>query len=521
MKRVDVIVVGTGIGALQLLKNLRTELNVMVLTKSSIKTSNSSKAQGGVAAAIGSDDSSYDHYLDTLEAGRFINDHEAVIQMTREAPEIIGELLGDGCRFDKRENGMISLGREGSHHKNRIVHGGGDQTGKRIVESLLKNVGSNITVKENEFVYSLLTCEQGSCMGVRSKDKAGYVNTYTAPHIVLATGGCGQVFASTSNAETVTGDGLALAYQAGAELVDMEFVQFHPTLLQAGESAKGLVSEAVRGEGAILVTKDGVPIMEGVHPLKDLAPRHVVSQTIYENIKQGEDVFLDIRPVRHFGERFPTVARLCSRYGVSLEKGKIPVVPGCHFLMGGVKTDAHGRTNVKGLYAVGEVACTGVHGANRLASNSLLEALVYGKRLAAHINSQPVVRACSEVIVSLKNREAELKLPQAIEIKESMMERVGIMRSKADLLTQKKWLDSFAFPDNLDSLSKEETEVVFMLVTARLITDAAIKREESRGGHYRKDLPFEREEWRHKHIHFQKYRKQGEMYESVNAPALT
>ncbi|SEA83407.1 L-aspartate oxidase [Thalassobacillus cyri] len=520
MEQADVIIIGSGIAALQLIGNLRRDVNVIILTKSEIKTGNSFLAQGGVAASVGAEDDPYDHYRDTLEAGRGINDHEAVIQLTKQAPSVIGDLLEAGCDFDRNYRGELRLGREGSHSCNRIVHGGGDQTGKWIINCLLQKIGPNVRVKEHEFVYQLLTDEQGSCYGVKSKHRGGTKKTYLAPHVVLATGGCGRVYDATSNAETVTGDGLALGYLAGAELVDMEFVQFHPTLLSINGDIKGLVSEAVRGEGAFLVDEEGMPVMKGVHPLEDLAPRHIVAQTIYNHIQQGREVFLDITCIDNFTRKFPTVTRLCEKHGIAVEEGKIPVAPGCHFLMGGIRTDDVGGTTVKGLYAIGEVACTGVHGANRLASNSLLEGLVYGKRLAQHINHH------SKEVISFQaprpmEENREVILPSMEEIQQSMMKRVGIIRNKNELILQQEWLDSFSLPENMDTLTIGQISRVFMVITSKLITTSALEREESRGGHFRQDFPLERSDWQHRHVRLHKNRKQGEIYESINAPAFT
>jgi len=368
----NVLIVGSGIAALQFATKLRCDMNVIILTKSHVKNGNSYLAQGGVAAAMSSSDSAYKHFIDTLEAGRFHNNPDPVAMMTMEAPNLISEMLEDGCSFDMDSSGNILLGMEGAHSEKRIVHGGGDATGKTIMEYFAQKVkNSKIEVIEDCTVYELMV-NQNQCFGVKGKHKDGKKEMFTADHIVLATGGLGQIYSFTSNAETVTGDGIALAYKAGAEVTDMEFVQFHPTLLSVDGKGIGLVSEAVRGEGAKLVISSGKEIMKGVHPLENLAPRHIVSQTIYEYIKSGETVYLDISNIENFESKFPTITDSCKQQQIDLSAGKIPVVPGCHFLMGGIKTDLEGRTSIDRLYAIGEVACTGIHGANRLASNSLL-----------------------------------------------------------------------------------------------------------------------------------------------------
>jgi len=531
MKLANVLIVGSGIAALQLAATIKQELNVMVLTKNATTKGNSNMAQGGVAAALGGKDHPNLHYLDTLEAGRNHNDPEAVKELTKEAPDIINGLLQAGCTFDFNENGNLKLGMEGAHSEKRIVHSGGDATGKAIVEFLVSQLGSHINVQEDVFVYELILNEPDQCIGVKAKHPDGNTEVYYAEHIVLATGGCGQLYHFTSNAETVTGDGLALAYLAGAELVDMEFIQFHPTLLYVDGQTKGLISEAVRGEGARLVTEDGTFIMEGVHPLKDLAPRHVVSQTIYEYLKMGKPIYLDISSIENFTERFPTVSAICRESGVKLETGRLPVAPGSHFLMGGVKTDRFGRTNIAGLYAIGEVACTGVHGANRLASNSLLEGLVYGKRLGHWLNDQFGLKEKSndEFEVSVPSKPAEkksLSLPDKHVLQQTMMDRTGIVRQNGTLTMQKYWLESFCVEEwletPLDGYSIDAINDVFMLITSWLVTDAALTRTESRGGHYRADYPSEdNTNWLKKQIVNKRKTKKGGQNEQIKTALTT
>ena len=400
MKYADVLIIGSGVASLQLAKRLRTDLNVIILTKSFLKTSNSYLAQGGIAAAIGAGDHPSKHFADTLEAGRYHNDSKAVHILTEAAPSLINSLVAEGCLFDQDEKGELLLGMEGAHSEKRIIHGGGDATGKSMIDFMANQSMENTRIIENRFVYELLLDgSKKECVGVKVKNEKNEIETFLANHIVLASGGCGQLYSYTSNANTVTGDGIALAYRAGAEITDMEFIQFHPTLLYVNGQTRGLISEAVRGEGARLVTAEGKAIMEGIHPLGDLAPRHIVSQIIYDYLRQGIEVFLDISKVHEFTNRFPNITAMCVNNGVDLKGGKIPIVPGSHFLMGGIKTDLIGRTSLHGLYAIGEVACTGIHGANRLASNSLLEGLYMGAGLAEWVNSQPVEES-THIIIS-------------------------------------------------------------------------------------------------------------------------
>lgn len=508
MNKANVIIIGSGISALQLAKSLRCDLNVIILTKSNVYNSNSFFAQGGVAAAIGKKDHPNKHYLDTLEAGRFHNDPVAVEKLTQEGPALINSLIAEGCSFDKGLDGELSLGMEGAHSDHRIVHSGGDATGRNLIQFMTANVNQNITIMENIFVFDLLMDEHdGRCIGVKGKYPDGRTVIFLGDHIVIATGGCGQLYNYTSNAATVTGDGIALAYKAGAEITDMEFIQFHPTLLHIDGDAVGLISEAVRGEGGRLVTKEGKSIMNSIHPLGDLAPRHIVSQTIYHYLENEERVFLDISSVQRFEERFPTITALCEQHGINIKKGLLPVVPGSHFLMGGIKTDLLGRSSLEGLYAIGEAACTGIHGANRLASNSLLEGLFIGKKLAEWINSTPIRNSVS--LKSIKQSEIRMSiaklLPLPSIIQKSMMENAGIMRTKNGLSRQKEWLESFHINKYLEAdfaeLSIEEIEMVFMLITAWLVTDSALKRTESRGGHFRQDYPCENDrDWLRKQI---------------------
>ncbi|MFE8703471.1 L-aspartate oxidase [Cytobacillus sp. FJAT-54145] len=526
MRRTNVLIIGSGIAALQLAKRLRRDMNVIILTKSKVKHGNSYMAQGGVAAAMSSSDDPYKHFLDTLEAGRYHNNREIVLKMTEEAPALIRELFDEGCRFDTDDKGKLLLGMEGAHSEKRIVHGGGDATGQRMMNFLIDTV-SHVQIIEDITVYELIT-KNNLCVGVKGKYNDGTREQIYADHIVLATGGLGQIYSFTSNAETVTGDGIALAYRVGAEIADMEFIQFHPTLLNINGQGKGLVSEAVRGEGAKLVTEDGTEIMNGVHPFKDLAPRHVVSQTIYDYVKKGKTVYLDISSIEKFESKFPTITALCHENDIDLNKGKIPVIPGCHFLMGGVKTDLYGRTNIDRLYAIGEVACTGIHGANRLASNSLLEGLFFGKNLAQYLNlkfdhSSTSDMYRSDIFMCEKNA---LHLPEVATIKDKMMSNAGIVRSKEGLMNQIEWLAGFDIHNlvemDLDHLSSEDITKVFMLITSWLVTDSALKRTESRGGHFRADFPQENDDrWKQNQIIQKRLAVKGDRDEQIKAAVAT
>ncbi|MBG9448505.1 L-aspartate oxidase [Cytobacillus firmus] len=524
----DVLIIGSGVAALQLAKKLRQDLNVIILTKSTIKNGNSYMAQGGIAAALGKNDHPSKHYMDTLEAGRFHNDSDAVLSLTSEAPTLIKELNQEGCLFDMDSEGSIALGREGAHSENRIVHGGGDSTGKTVIDFMLLKQNPNVRFLEDILVFQLLINEKdGRCIGLKGKDSAGAIHRFFSSHVVLATGGCGQLYEYTSNAVTVTGDGIALAYRAGAEIADMEFIQFHPTLLYKDGKALGLISEAVRGEGGRLITEDGSPVMEGLHPQGDLAPRHIVSQAIYHSLEKGKTVFLDISSIENFKSRFPTITKICEENGVDLGLGKIPVSPGSHFLMGGIKTDLLGRTSIPGLYAIGEAACTGIHGANRLASNSLLEGLYCGKRLADWLNGLPY----SEPAEEKQSHNPELRrpfkedLPSIEEIKVNMMKNAGIIKTKEGLFAQMAWLEGCKIEEwikaDLEHFSKEEITRAFMLIAAYLITDSALRRTESRGGHFRQDYPFESPEWLGKRIiHCRKAERNGEN-EQIKAAIAT
>jgi L-aspartate oxidase len=423
-----------------------------------------------------------------MAAGVCHNDPANTRLLTQEAPRYLTDLIWSGMEFDKRESGRLHLGREGGHLKRRILHAGGDATGKAIVAFLLEQLKGRIEIVEDEMVVDLIS-HDGQCVGITTRTAGGEENAYLAAHTILATGGCGQLYAFTSNADTITGDGIAMAYRAGAVLADMEFMQFHPTVLYKDGKALGLVSEAVRGEGAFLQTGQGKRFMEQVHPLKDLAPRDIVARAIHRELQNGENVYLNISQVKDFSSRFPTIDRLCRVHGIQPEDHLLPVIPAAHFLMGGIKTDEAGRTSVKGLYAVGESACTGVHGANRLASNSLLEAIVFGNRTAEAILQSGTAPPIGAGTIETKG-SVVTALPSKREIREKMTANAGIVRNEQGLTSLRNWLEQFDFLKiDRSRLSKENIEIVNMLTVGWLIATSALERKESIGSHYRSDCP--------------------------------
>lgn len=386
MTKERVIIIGSGIAGCTAAFRLMHDYDVTIITKGLKEESNSMLAQGGIAAAVSKNDTPKKHFSDTFQAGCFHNKVLAVNQLVTNGPIVIQKLIAEGMTFDE-QNGELSLGLEGAHQLPRILHTGGDQTGKFLTTFLQEKL-TNIHWQEQKMAIEIIK-QNDSAIGVHCLDKENRLHTYYGEHIILASGGLGQLFPVTTNAATISGDGLALAYRAGAKLTDMEFIQFHPTLLFLNGRCHGLISEAVRGEGAKLIRADGSAVMTDVHPRADLAPRDIVAATLFAEIQDGNEVFLDITPIPNFEERFPGITANLDAYHVPFRETKrIPVHPGAHFLMGGIRTDLQGKTNIPGLYAIGEVANAGVHGANRLASNSLLETLVFGEKVAEYILTQ-------------------------------------------------------------------------------------------------------------------------------------
>ncbi len=487
MIKTDILIIGSGIGALSVASELcKYKRKILVITKGHTKSCNSSLAQGGISVALSDEDSYELHYKDTMTAGCNINDPEAVLKLVSAAPDVIREFIDTGMVFDKDEKGNIAFGREGAHSLNRIIHAGGDRTGLRVVEQLLRNITTDVTIIQNEMALELRV-KDGKCSGVITRNEDGEIHVYQANYTVLATGGIGQLYPSTSNDITITGDGISMAYRAGCRLKNLEFIQFHPTMLTIDGRACGLVSEAVRGAGGVLVSDKGERIMKGIHPQEDLAPRDVVAREVYAHYLKGEKIYLDISAVKDFRKKFPTVTEICEEHGVNVDDKMLPVAPGAHFHMGGVEATPEGITNIEGLLAVGEVACTGVHGANRLASNSLLEGIVFGKLLADYIanNKRTAPEMTDEIC-----RYTVGSLPEKADIQRHMMKFVGIVRHSELMKEILQWFEQY-MPDNKDfvKLNIEKTsnaqfEIYNMLTAGWLIARAAYERKESIGAHY-------------------------------------
>ncbi|WP_347549433.1 L-aspartate oxidase [Pseudalkalibacillus hwajinpoensis] len=489
----EVLVIGSGIAGLMAADLLSAKKNVTIITKSALGQSNSRLAQGGIAAVTTKDDSWTNHFFDTIRAGAFHNDEELTELLVRSGPEQIRQLINFGVQFDKGSDGTYLRCKEGAHNTSRILHSGGDATGKEIIETLINRVKMKCTILEHHFAVDLLM-DEGVCNGAVVLNGDNEALSITAIHTILATGGAGQLYPVTSNDPSITGDGIAIAYRAGAILSDLEFIQFHPTMFAGDRNQSFLISEAVRGEGAILVTAKGDRLMKGKHEQMELAPRDVVSRAIYQ---EKSDVYLDISMINQFDQRFPTIASLCYEHGLSLSDGKLPVKPGAHFLMGGVMTDRHGRTSIDGLLALGEVANTGVHGANRLASNSLLEGVVFANAAARWIQNDTRKQVCNLIAQSLQVPE---DMPEVNYIKELMNRKVGIIRNGAGLNTAIQKLEAPLIQARKNASNSEEILRYNMLQVSWLIATSAYLRIESRGGHFRKDYPNLKQEFKKKRI---------------------
>jgi L-aspartate oxidase len=522
----DIVVVGSGVAGLTTaLRCSAAGLKTVVVTKARLDDGSTRWAQGGIAAALGDGDTPEQHLDDTLVAGVGLCDENAVRTLVTEGPDAVRRLIETGAHFDTGPEGAIELTREGGHHRRRIAHAGGDATGLEISRALVEAVRArSIPTVENALVLDLLTDADGRTAGVSlhvmGEGQHDGVGAVHAPAVVLATGGMGQVFSATTNPSVSTGDGVALALRAGAEVSDLEFVQFHPTVLFLGADAEGqqpLVSEAVRGEGAHLVDADGVRFMVGQHELAELAPRDIVAKGITRRMQEqgAEHMYLD---ARHFGadmweNRFPTILAACRAHGIDPVTEPIPVAPAAHYASGGVRTDPQGRTTVPGLYACGEVACTGVHGANRLASNSLLEGLVYAERIAADIASrhaENTLHARVPAPATHPDTPAHPLLPfeARFAIQRVMTEGAGVLRS-ADSLSGAAARLARIHAEAAGALAEDGKtaepgvdtwETTNLLCVARVLVAAAQRREETRGCHWREDHADRDDETWRRHI---------------------
>lgn len=518
----DCIIIGSGIAGLNTaLLAAQRGARVLVITKGRIDDCNSRYAQGGIAAAVGPGDSAALHQQDTLDAGAGLCDADAVAVLTGQGPDRIAQLIRWGVPFDTM-HGEIALGLEGAHRRPRILHAGGDATGRHIEDTLAARVRSAPGITVLEYTHAVEICvANGAAAGVTTLDAvSGETLTYDSGAVVISSGGAGQLYHYTTNPAVATGDGVALAFRAGAAVMDLEFYQFHPTALRLPGAPAFLLSEAMRGEGAVLRNAAGQPFMADYHPMGDLAPRDVVARAIAAELERaaGPPVTLDIShlPPAAVASRFPTIYAQCLEYGLDITRQPIPVAPAAHYMMGGVRIDTWGRTSIPGLYAGGEAACAGVHGANRLASNSLLDTLVFSQRLAQALQGDaPAYRPAGNgdddgdngndddgnLYTTLTDRAmvcASVPERGRETLQDLMWRNAGITRNGTRLLLTARilnlWQRTMPTP-----ATPADFELRNMLTTARLITEAALLRRESRGAHYREDFAEQSPEWR-RHI---------------------
>jgi len=485
----DFLVVGAGVAGLRAAIELASAGRVLVIAKDSLRESSSEYAQGGIAVALSDEDEVALHEQDTLYAGDGLCDPKAVHTLVEEGPAAIEELIGWGAEFD-RDGGKLAFTREGAHSRNRILHAHGDSTGREIARTLYRKAASldNVRFESYSAITDLLVSE-GRVTGACAFDaKSGETHPVHAGAVLLATGGLGRVFRETTNPDVATGDGVAMAWRAGTRIENIEFVQFHPTALHVEGAPRFLLSEALRGEGAVLRNNIGEAFMGRYHEMKDLAPRDVVSRAIVEELRRtgAPHVWLDLtsRDETFIRQRFPRIYQTCLAYGVDIAKAPAPVHPAAHYAMGGVWTDLDGRSSVEGLWAAGEAACTGVHGANRLASNSLLEALVFGGRAGRTMRDARSPRAGS------RGSSVAPEFPDGSEaaLRNLMWQYCGIIRNQQGLETALAELDRVKWaPARHPGL--QDFEVRNLHHVGALIARAALRRRESRGAHFRSDYP--------------------------------
>lgn len=526
------IIVGSGIAglyaALKIEQQAKLPDGIMLITKSKLGESNSKYAQGGMVAVLKENkcDSTESHISDTIKAGAGLSEFNTVKFISENSDKVVKDLLNFGVEFDRDKDGNLCFTKEAAHSVRRILHSGGDATGKMIEKSLVEQVqnNNNIDVYEEGTVVELLINSNGECRGVLVfNNMTGEYETVYSPAVILATGGIGQLYKYTTNPEGATGDGLAIAYNAGAVMQDMEFVQFHPTALAFDDDVnRFLISEAVRGEGAKLVDADGMEFMAKYDERKELAPRDIVTRANYNEMMKNHlaNVYLNASCIdkAKLAERFPTISKKCLEHGIDISKDFIPVAPAAHYFMGGIRTDVEGRTSINGLFAIGEVSSTGLHGGNRLASNSLLECVVCAYEVADFLKTQKLdapksIDANIKSIIDQYSEEDEDVEPIdtdvfKAELKDIMWNYCGILRDEKSLMTALEKLDELKskFPRTRKCQTKAEYEFKNMLTVARMIVVSALGRKESRGAHYRLDYLKTSEECTHSHI----TKKEGE-----------
>ena len=507
----DFLVIGGGVAGLRAAVELAPKGSVIVLTKDIFTESSTGYAQGGIAAALSDEDEVCIHYEDTINAGDGLCNEEAVRILVEEGPGFILELISWGAEFDK-EGSKLDFTREAAHSRKRILHSHGDSTGKELERVLINKVRTFPLISRYDFAFTLaLIIEDGRCIGASVLRRNEVIDIF-AKAVILATGGAGQLYARTTNPSISTGDGMAIAYRAGAMLEDMEFIQFHPTSFYAPFAApQFLLSEALRGEGAVLRNINGERFMPRYHPMAELASRDTVTRAIVSEMVKTKTkyVYLDLTGLdKDFvKKRFPLIYSTCLKFNIDVTKDLIPVSPAAHYIMGGVKTNLKGETSIKGLFAAGEVACTEVHGANRLASNSLLEGLVFGARAGKSAAKYAENIKTQDTHQRTKHGASQPKAFDIEKIKNSlrqlMWDKVGIIRCKESLIAAKEQLKEWDFILKANLLSREELELKNMLTIANLITEAALLREGSIGAHYRSDFKDRGKNWQ-KHTSCQK-----------------
>ena len=506
----DVLIIGGGLAGLRAANAVDSHLRVLVVTKDVLRESNSTYAQGGIAGVLDPDDRFENHIRDTLVAGANLCDVDVVNMVIREGPGRIEELVRWGTHFDLEE-GVLELGREGGHSHERIVHAQGDATGAEIMRAVIQRTRSlkNVRILENTFTIDLLT-HGGQCRGAIVSEDGGPPMMVWAKETILCTGGAGQIFRESTNPAVATADGSSLAYRAGVQLSDMEFMQFHPTVLYIAGSSRSLITEAIRGEGAHLVDSDGHRFMPDYDERAELAPRDVVSQSIIRQMQATSHpcVYLDLSHLdaKHVVARFPGIAELCAKFGLDLASDRIPVRPGAHYMLGGVTVDRQGRTSLPGLWAAGEVTSSGLHGANRLASNSLLEGLVYGAA-AGGAASRSASEGDHEMRAMQIRQSATLPTESfdiadvRISLKSVMGRLVGVERDAEGLQKAADTIRSYAaYAMNHQFEDEAGWELQNLLTTAAIMVSSAMVRTESRGVHFRSDYPAQNDEQWRRHL---------------------